>query len=97
MLRLMNRYRAAFHDARSGSVCSFRLFGPNTTDRIAPIGETCRWCLFDAMVDYDAMLITHQDNVACRPSYPKKLIEFLSGSEGYSFGSLPVVFQFSGG
>jgi hypothetical protein len=49
------------------------------------------------MVDYDAMLITHQDNVACRPSYPKKLIEFLSGSEGYSFGSLPVVFQFSGG
>jgi hypothetical protein len=49
------------------------------------------------MVDYDAMLITHRDNVACRPRYPKKLIEFLSGSEGYFFGSLPVVFQFSGG
>jgi hypothetical protein len=49
------------------------------------------------MVDYDAMLITHQDNVACRPRYPKKLIEFLSGSEGYSAGPFPVVFQFCSG
>jgi hypothetical protein len=43
------------------------------------------------------MLIAQQGNVACRGRYPKKLIEFLSGSEGYSFGSLLVVFQFSGG
>jgi hypothetical protein len=33
------------------------------------------------MVDYNATVITQQDNVTCGPRYPKELIEFLSGSE----------------
>jgi hypothetical protein len=49
------------------------------------------------MVDYDALLITHQDNVAGRPRDPKKLIEFLPGSDGQSLRFLPVVFQSFGG
>src|SRR5579871_4391 len=90
MLRLMNRYGAAFHDAGSGSVGSFRLLRPKTADHIAPVVEARRGRLFDAMVDYDALLITQQDDVAGRAGYSKKLIEVLACREDNSFGSFPV-------